>query len=112
MLWHRVVATCWIPNPENKKEVDHIDGNKLNNAVSNLRWVTPKENSKHTFLLGLKNHIGTNNTRAKISEQDVRFIRSHCNNEDNRCFLAQMYGFKNPDYIAHIIRGIRWGHVV
>lgn len=41
---HRIVAEAFIPNPENKKQVDHIDENKLNNKTSNIRWLTNREN--------------------------------------------------------------------
>ena len=44
---HRLVAQSWLDNPLNKKEVNHIDGNKSNNIFTNLEWVTPSENSLH-----------------------------------------------------------------
>ena len=44
---HKLVADAFIPNPENKCHIDHIDTNTMNNAVSNLRWCTPKENSNN-----------------------------------------------------------------
>lgn len=51
---HRLVALTYIPNPDNKEYVNHIDGNKLNNSVSNLEWATHCENETHAFINKLK----------------------------------------------------------
>lgn len=51
---HRLIAQTFIDNPLNKKDVNHIDGNKANNNISNLEWCTRSENIKHAFKNGLK----------------------------------------------------------
>ena len=72
---HRQVATKFIPNPDNKPFVNHKDGNKFNNNISNLEWVTAKENSAHAIDTGLVDHKGENSPTSKLKDSDVYRIR-------------------------------------
>ena len=58
---HRLVAEAFIPNPLNKREVNHIDGDKRNNNVDNLEWATSSENKYHAYRTGLKRGRGKDN---------------------------------------------------
>lgn len=70
---HRLVAETFIPNPENKPQVNHINGIKADNNVNNLEWCTNTENLKHAFAIGLKTNVGNNNPRTrKINQYNLQ----------------------------------------
>ena len=77
---HKCVAETFLKNPNKYPIINHIDGNKLNNYDFNLEWCTYAYNIKHAYetgLIDMNKMIGCNNHSSKLSEDDVRFIRSH-----------------------------------
>lgn len=108
---HRIVANCFIPNPLNKPCVNHIDGNKKNNHVSNLEWCTYSENMKHAVDTGLYTAVkGERNGQSKLTKADIEFIRVNYkprSNDFNVYTLAKQFNVL-PQHISRIVNYQRW----
>lgn len=109
---HRIIAETFIPNPQNLPEVDHIDNDKTNNRVENLRWISSFENkSRIPFQVRSECRIGSKNGNAKLNEDQVREIRQLYNaGEYNMNQLSKMYSC-GWTTINHIVKNETWKHI-
>ena len=107
---HRLVAMILLPNPENKATVNHKDGDKTNNAVSNLEWATRSENSKHAWDTGLQSKNRYANRR--LTTRQVRAIRlAYLSGTINQSKLAHKYGLSQVA-MSNIINGKTYRDIV
>lgn len=109
---HRVVAELYVPNPDNKPQVNHIDGNKLNNHYTNLEWVTNSENRQHAIENGLMKH-GEDYKHTKLTEKDIKWIRDYYIPKDPQfggVALAKKFNVGTAQ-ISRIINNKRWKHI-
>ena len=72
---HRLVAETYLDNPNGLPQVNHIDGVKSNNCVSNLEWVSVSDNVKHAYKLGLASQKGIKNACFRHSDDDVELAK-------------------------------------
>jgi hypothetical protein len=104
---HRIVVENFIPNVENKSQVNHIDGNKKNNCISNLEWCTRIENAQHALKNGLF-PVGERGN-SKLNAGDILKIREDCLNNPY-IILAKKYSV-SPELIKLIAFGKLWKHI-
>lgn len=99
---HHLVAGAFIPAIKGKSFINHKDGNKFNNSVENLEWVSHKENVAHARVTGLEKNV-------KLSPSDAEKIKEeYLKGTMNQRELADKYG-TSRSLISLIVNGKRWG---
>ncbi len=113
---HKLVAFTWLENPPGEIGVkrgqyciNHKDGNKLNNCLSNLEWVKVEDNTKHAWQNGLNTQIGETSTSSVLSSVDVRNIRLRLINGEKPAHIAKEYGV-NKQCVEKLRMYANWKH--
>lgn len=106
---HRIIGECFIPNPERRPQINHIDGNKLNNAIHNLEWVTARGNLLHRSRI-LGKERGENHHAASLTEKQVLHVISLMREGYRNIDISRITGIysRKVSLIRH--RGI-WAHL-
>lgn len=110
----RLVAQAFIPNNENKLEVNHKNGIKIDNRIKNLEWCTAKENTTHAWRTGLHKNDerdGINNSQHKLTAKQVRIIKHTLSFKTRgvQKWLAKMCGISQGQ-ISRINKGDYWNN--
>jgi len=101
---YRLKAIAFIPNPENKREVNHLDGDRMNEELSNLEWATPSENMKHAYNNGLSKGTfqkGSKHIFRKVSLEDIIQIREIRNGGSSLKEIGSKFNI-TPDHVCRI----------
>jgi hypothetical protein len=102
---HRLVAEHYIPNPDNKPQVNHKDGNKNNNSISNLEWMTHSENQRHAWEIGLLNNETYNKKTIAIRNDKVLLNQGleHYKLYQNIGYVMNMWSVKSYHIVKKLL---------
>lgn len=107
---HRLVAIHFIDNPNGLPEVNHKDGNKLNNKVKNLEWVTSQENNDHRFISLGHTYKGENNPSVKLTTIAVIDIKEAISKGEPQHSIAKRFSISRST-ISMIAIGRIWSNI-
>ena len=109
---HRLVAKAFIPNPDSLPQVNHLDGNKKNNTVSNLQWCTNLQNMRHSWRTGLRvqgTFMGEKSPSAHLTNEQAKEIRSIVLRKGPNATITRESLCKKYNVSEHVIKDIRRG---
>lgn len=108
---HRMVADAFVPNPKHLPDINHKDGNKLNNRADNLEWCSVLENNAHAKANGLyKPNFGSKHGMAFLNEKDVLGMRKMAAEGKDYVFIASVYSV-HPSTARRAIIKQTWKHL-
>lgn len=110
---HRLIAMAFIPNPENKPQINHKNGIKNDNRIENLEWCTQTENNIHAYKTGLHPiYVGEQTSHPKLTEKDVSEIRKRISKGGiSQAELAKQYSIHQVT-ISKIKNRLQWKHIL
>lgn len=105
---HRLVAEAYIPNPDNKPEVNHLNGNKLDNRIENLEWTTRAENSRYNTLIGNNKNV----KRVYQFDKDKNLVRQYLciNDVQKEGYTVSMISQEMNKKVKTLTQGYYWNN--